>query len=188
MEKTLNKKWWPIVFSVLLLVPANLSAGQDITPEEVRASYILKLRPFVTMGNPAHIMETICYYEKPGVPLNESVGQILGKYVQTNPAPDGKPLAVKRFQAIRNLTGCDALYIPADEESNIDNILTALDSSPTLTISAANRFIMRGGMLGFVLDDANRVKMEANLENLKKQGVKIDAQILEIMQQVVGQN
>lgn len=186
MAVTLQRLWRWVALTPLLVLPATVSVSQGITPEEVRASYILKLRPFVTVGEPAHMIQTICYYEKPGVDAEESVGQILAKYVQGNPSPNGKPLSIKKFEAIRNLSGCDAFYIPANEENNISNILTALGTSSTLTISPAPRFIMRGGMLGFVLDDANHVKMEANLENIKKRGVRIDAQILEIMQQVIG--
>ena len=30
---------------------------------------------------------------------------------------------VKKFEAIRDLSGCDIFYIPAEEEGDIDNIL-----------------------------------------------------------------
>lgn len=161
------------------------SVAQDITAEEVKASYILKLTSYTETGNPPHPIRTLCYYEKPGVPFKESVGQILAKYVEKTPAPFGKPLSVKRFEAIRNLSGCDVFYIPGDEEANVDNILSALGTSSTLTISAAPRFIMRGGMIGFVLDDNDRVKMEGNLANIKKNNVTVDSAILEVMLQVM---
>jgi hypothetical protein len=48
-----------------------------------------------------------------------------------------------------------------------------------------SRFIMRGGMIGFLIDDQNRVKMEANIANMKKHGVDMNAQVLEIMQRVI---
>lgn len=183
-----NKRWWWIVSVLTLCIPTTTSLGQVFTPEEIKASYILKLRPYTTLDNPPRKAGTICYYEKPGVPASESVGQILSKYAEKKGADNSglPPLTIKRFQAIRNLIGCDIFYIPADEEGNIDNILTALGTSSTLTISATPRFIMRGGMIGFVLDEDSHVRMEANLTNLKKRGVQVDAQILELMQQVVS--
>lgn len=186
MLKKYNIKWAYSVFMALLFMPINTSIGQTITAEEVKASYMLKLGGYTQVDSPPRAIATICYYEKAGVPLSDSVGQILEKYVQSKPLLNGKPISVKKFQAIRNLNNCDMFYIPADEEANIDSILTALGTSPTLTVSAAPRFVLRGGMIGFVMDDEDRVKMEANLANLKKRNVKIDPGILEIMQQVVG--
>ena len=141
--------------------------------------------PFILLGNPPHIVQKICYYEKPGIAWNESVGQIIAKYVEKNPDQHGNRLSVQWFKAMRDFSGCDIFYIPADEGANLNSILAALDASSTLTISAVSQFIHKGGMVGFVVDDANRVKMEANLKNSKARNVQIDPQILEIMQQVV---
>ncbi|MGO9108336.1 MAG: YfiR family protein [Thermoguttaceae bacterium] len=170
---------------VLLMAPVYSSVGQEVTPEEIRASYIVKIRPFVTLGNPPRIIRTICYYEKPGVAWNESVGQIIAKYVEKNPDRHGNALSVQWVKAMRDFSGCDVLYIPADEEANLNGILAALGSSSTLTFSAVPQFIYKGGMIGFVVDDTNRIRMEANTKNSQARDVHIDAQILEIMLQVV---
>jgi hypothetical protein len=170
---------------MLLMASAHSSVGQEVTPEEIRASYIIKLRPFVMLGDPPRIMQKICYYEKPGITWNESVGQIIAKYVEKNPDQHGNHLSVQWYKAMRNLSGCDVFYIPADEEANVASILASLDASSTLTISAVPQFIYKGGMIGFVVDDTNHVRMVANLKNSKARNVQIDPQILELMQQVV---
>lgn len=176
------KKWFLTVIS-LVGMPAHAGAGSDISSELVKAGFILQMHKFIEIGNPAHRIEKICYYERSGVPLEESVGQLIEKYAQEH---TGEHLpAIKHFEAIRDLKGCDIFYIPADEEGNIDNILTALNASDTVTISAAKRFIMRGGIIGFVMDSNNRVKMEANLNNIKGKKIRIDAQLLEIMMRVI---
>jgi len=183
-----RKRWCRVTLSLLFIsLAVTNSIGQEITPEEVKASYILKIRSFVALGKPAHQIQKICYYEKPGVPAAESVGQILAKYAKQNAEQHGAPLGVEWFKAIRDFSNCDVFFIPADEDGNIDNILTAIGSAPTLTISAAKRFIFRGGMIGFDVDDAGRVKMEGNLKNMRANNVAVDAQILEIMQRVEGQ-
>lgn len=173
---------WCLV--TLLLLPASLGAGGGVTVEKVRASFLLQMQKFVLLGAEEQKIGQICYYEKPGVTPEESVGQILTKYLSDNP---GKfSLTVKHFSAIRDFSGCDLVYIPSSEEGNVDNILSALDGNPTLTASPAKRFIHRGGMIGFVLDNQNRVKMEANLKNIREKQIRIDAQLLEIMQHVVN--
>jgi len=174
-------RFWLVVL-LLLVVPIRNAASADITPEQVKASYLLQLRKFVQAGAPPHALNTVCYYEKPGVPADESVGQILKKYVLVQHVDQ---INVKWVQAARDFSGCDMLYIPTEEEGSIDDILSKLGSSSTLTVSDAKRFIVHGGMVGFVVDDANRIRLEGNLKNMSSNNVMADAQLLEIMQQVV---
>lgn len=174
-----SRKW--LVAVMLLLLPPSLGIGGGVTPEKVRASFILQMQKFVTIGTSAQKPQKICFYEKPGIPMEESTGQLLQAYAKTHPAAG---ISVKKYEAIRDFSDCDIFYIPASEETNVDNILAAIGSAPTLTISTTKRFIYRGGMIGFVLDNENRVKMEANLKNIRQKSVTIDAQLLEIMQHV----
>lgn len=173
----------PCFVAVVLLFVATLSYAAEMTPELIRASYVLNMRKFVTIGEQFRKIEKICYYEKQGVPLNESVGQLMTKYISEHQS-DSK-ITVKRFDAVRDITGCDVFYIPADQDDSIDNILLALGSSKTLTVSSVNKFIVRGGMIGFVTDDAGHIKMEASLKNAKAKDINIDAQFLEIMSRVI---
>lgn len=178
------KKLWPALLVIyLLLVSLVARAEQEISPEMVRASFILQLQKFVKFGTPPHNLKKICYYEKTDVPLDESVGQLIARHVSKHPGDNYLP-SVQKFEAIGSFSGCDILFIPASEEKNIDNILTALGSASTLTISPAKRFIYRGGMIGFLLDNENHVEMEANTKNIKEKNIWIDPSLLEIMRHV----
>ena len=170
---------------MLLAAPILLGAGQEITPEEVKASYILKLYPFVLIGTSAAPHQyRMCYLEKPGEPPEDSVGQLLAKYLQEHTG-SGTIISARKFHAVGDFSGCDVVYIAEDEEANIDGILAKIGSAPVLTISSVKSFIYRGGMIEFVTDDANRVKMAGNLHNIKASHVTVDAEVLEIMQQVI---
>lgn len=169
---------------MLLAAPILLGTAQEITPEEVKASYILKLYPFVLIGHPPHRISTMCYVEKPGEQPEDSVGQLLAKYLQEHTG-SGTIISARKFHAIGDFSGCDVVYIAEDEEANIDGILAKIGSAPVLTISSVKSFIFRGGMIEFVTDDANRVKMAANLHNIKASHVTVNAEVLEIMQQVI---
>ena len=171
-------------FAPLLILPASMVLGADTSPKTIEATYILQMQKFVTVGPSPHVPKMFCYYERPGVPLDESVGQQIESYLRAHLA-DNSP-SVKRFEAVRGLSGCDVFYIPADEESYIGNILAALGASSTLTVSGAEHFILRGGMIGFVEDEDHRIKIEANLDNARAKQVHIDASLLEIMLRVIG--
>lgn len=183
MKRNLNFRALGAI-AILSVMPANVSVGADISPEAIKATYIIQMQNFITVGNPLHKINKICYYEKQLTPPSESVGQQLEEYVRThnkNELP-----TIKRFEAIGDFSGCDILYIPATNESNIENIITARGLSETVTVSSVQRFILRGGMIGFVMDEENRVKLEANLKNAKEKNIHIDAQLLEIMQRVLN--
>ena len=111
-------------FAPLLILPASMVLGADTSPKTIEATYILQMQKFVTVGPSPHVPKMFCYYERPGVPLDESVGQQIESYLRAHLA-DNSP-SVKRFEAVRGLSGCDVFYIPADEESYIGNILAAL--------------------------------------------------------------
>jgi hypothetical protein len=180
------KRIW-LFLAVLMLsaLPVTLEADPgSLSPEQVKAGYLIKIRAYAQVGNPPHVVKQICYYEEAGVPENESVGQILAKYLQQKNIQD---ISVKQYKAIQNFSGCDMLYIPATAAASIEDMLSKVDSLPILTISSAERFIFHGGMIGFVMDDANHVRMEGNLLNMKKNDISIDAGLLAIMQQVIRQ-
>ncbi|MDX2073050.1 MAG: YfiR family protein [Alphaproteobacteria bacterium] len=175
-----------LILPLMLLIPAAtvLAEPSEMTPESVKAVYILKMQAFVKLGDPPHKVEKICYFEKPGVPADQSVGQLMAKYLKDYPRMNPYNASVVWTKAIRDLKGCDFFYIPAEEDSSVENIIKELGNNPTLTFSAAKRFILRGGMVGFYLDENNRVVMEGNLVNMRDRKVNVDAQILEIMKDV----
>lgn len=176
------KGWYALAAS--LLVPTSTALGADTSPEAIKAVYILQMQKFVVVGSASRTPNLICYYERPGVPPEESVGQQIERYVHAHAAES--PLVVKRFEAVHNFSGCDILFVPAAEESYLNNILAALGNSSTLTVSEVERFILRGGMVGFVEDESHRIRMETNLTNAKAKDVHIDASLLEVMQRVLG--
>ncbi len=164
----------------LLVMPVGTSASADISAETIKATYIVQIQKFISFGEPPRSVKKICYYEEDKVPFSESVGQQVEKYASTH--PEANFPVVKRLDAIRDMGSCDILFIPASAEGDVDNIITALGNADTLTISGAPRFTMRGGVMGFVLDESSRIKMEVNMKNAKARNIHIDSQLLELMQ------
>ncbi len=169
-------RFFAVIILCVSIMGYTRGYSQEVTAEKVRAQYILKLKSFIRVGG--RPVKKICYYEKAGVPEDESTGQLAAKYA--------KGVTVKSYRSIGDFSGCDIFYIPASEDANISEILANLSNSETLTISAAKRFIYRGGMIGFVIDDQDRVKMEVNLKNAKQKNISIRAEVLELMINVVN--
>ncbi len=163
----------------MLAVFVPFVQAEEVSPQKVRALMTLQMQKFLAVGSPPRHIQNICYYEKQGVPIAESVGQIIEAYIKANAAK--LALRVTRYDAIEGFDECDLLYIPTAEENNLDNILAATAGKPIVTMSAVKRFIYHGGMLGFVMDNQSRVKVEASTKNMKNNNVQIDPQLLEIM-------
>ena len=43
------RRWW--FFAPLLIVPASMVLGADTSPETIKATYILQMQKFVTVGD-----------------------------------------------------------------------------------------------------------------------------------------
>lgn len=140
---------------------------------------LIQMQKFLTIGDSGQPVQNFCYYEESNTPAAESVGQIVA--AASKASPDKIKLNVKHFEAINNFSGCDLLYIPDAAENNLSNILSVTAGMPIVTVSTVKRFIYRGGMIGFVLDNQNRIKIEANTRNMTAGNVQIDPQLLEIM-------
>ena len=57
--------------------------------------------------------------------------------------------------------------------------------TPTLTVSDMDRFIQKGGMVGFILDES-RVRFNINLTATQEARLKISSQLLKLAKMVTG--
>ena len=156
--------------------------AQSFSDAQIKAAYIMKLSKFVTW-NGQHLNHiNFCYIESSGQEDDASVGASFAKLVRAKNA--GGEWSIKSLHGTGGLGSCNMLFIADSEEGSLSAILSKVGNN-TLTLSDARRFINKDGMLGFVLDDDNHVKMEANLNNIRQTNVMVSATVLELMQQVI---
>lgn len=167
---------------ITLMLP-YASNAQNFSDAEIKAVYIFKLGKFVLWDGKRRSPIEVCAMESAKLADDESVGKTLDKFVRSKGL--GGEWQVKRIRNLDGVDDCDILYVGSSEESAVASITSRVDSKDILTISDIKRFIYKDGMIGFVLDDQNRVKMEANLKNIRKTKVQVSAQVLEFMTQVI---
>jgi hypothetical protein len=104
---------------------------------------------------------------------------------------NGRSFAVKRLKwskDLKDLRGCNILFISSSEKEHIDGVLDAMKSLPILTIGDAPGFAKRGGIMNFTLED-NKVRFEVNVEAAKRSDLTISSRLLtlaRIVQQVAA--
>ena len=180
---TLKKHIFTLLTLMCLAVVTSPARAQNFSDVEIKAAYIMKLAKFVTWSGQHLNHINFCYIESSSQEEDASVGRSLARLVHAKNA--GAEWSVRELRNIDEMRNCNMLFISDTEESSLPNILTKVSDHDILTMSDARRFIYKEGMLGFVLDGDRRVKMEANLKNIRKTNVMVSATVLELMQEVI---
>lgn len=181
--RTRNSKGLIAACMMVVALAAQPVVAQSFSDAQIKAVYIVKLGKFISWNGQKRSPINFCYMESSRTSEDASVGQNLEKFVK------GKGLSgewkVTHVRGSDTFNDCEILFIADSEESSLQGVLAKTDGQDILTVSDVKRFIFKDGMLGFALDDQSRVKMEANLKNIRKTKVQVSAQVLEFMQQVI---
>jgi hypothetical protein len=89
-------------------------------------------------------------------------------------------LAVRRPHRTESLDACQLLFVSRSEAHRLDEVLRMTGTSTSiLTVSDIDRFVARGGDVGFFLD-RDRVRFEISIEHAKRRGLKVQSQLLSL--------
>jgi hypothetical protein len=88
-----------------------------------------------------------------------------------------RALLVRRFRRVEDVGACHILFISRSEAPRLERILASLQDRSILTVSDAEGFTSRGGMIRFVTEN-NKVRMRINLEIAKRAGLTLSSKLL----------
>ncbi len=91
----------------------------------------------------------------------------------------GRPFQVRRYQSVDEIKTCHILFISRSEGARPDVILAGLKQRPILTVSDADGFAQRGGMIRFVTD-RNRIRLQLNLAATEAAHLTISSKLLRV--------
>lgn len=171
-------KYSPIValiFSVCFSY-SNLTLAEEGQPTEsqVKAAFIYNFGKFVEWppdqwGGKYFII---------GVYGDDDFAQVLrevaaGKFIHE------KPVSVKRFSRMEDITGCHILFVGNDAKDNLTEIFNSVRKIPVLTVSDMQGFADRGGMINFKRVK-NYIRFEINVKAAQQTGLRISSQLLKL--------
>jgi YfiR/HmsC-like len=90
-----------------------------------------------------------------------------------------RPFVVRRYRRLADVTGCDILFISRSEAGRMEDILAGLQGRPILTVSDAEGFARRGGMIRFVTE-RSRVRLEINRRAAEAAGLTLSSKLLRV--------
>jgi hypothetical protein len=90
-----------------------------------------------------------------------------------------RPVVVKYIKSLDGIPDCSLLFVPASEETRLNDIFDKIASRPILTIGETERFPWMGGTIQFYLED-NKLRFEINPESVAKAQLRISSKLMKL--------
>jgi len=90
-----------------------------------------------------------------------------------------RPIQVRRYRQVTDIGECNILFISRSERERVPEIVSGLKNRPVLTVSDADAFANRGGMIQFI-KDKNRIRLRINLEAAQAAHLTISSKLLRV--------
>ncbi len=163
---------------IALLLLAATAAAQTAGEYQVKAAFLFNFAKFVewpagSFKNPSDGIHICILGDDPfGTALS---GLLAGQKI------NARPLIGAHFSEVKEVIGCQILFISTSERKNLRNILAAAAGGGILTVGEWDNFALDGGMIGFRLKDG-KVRLEINLKATENAQVQISSKLLSLAQ------
>lgn len=158
-----------------LLASLLLQTGQ--APEyQVKAVFLFNFAQFVDW--PAEAVADSAAPLVIGILGDDPFGGFLDATVRGEHV-GARPLHLRRYGKVEDIETCDILFISRSEGKRMRTILASLKDRPILTVSDADRFAERGGMIRLVTDK-HHIRLQVNLEAAQGAHLTISSKLLRV--------
>ena len=157
-----------VLISALLVVQ-----GQRASEYQLKAVFLFNFAQFVDW-QPAAAQTPLLI----GILGDDPFGTFLDETVRGERV-GVRPIEIRRYHQVADIDTCNILFISRSENERIADILPTLRNRPVLTVSDADDFAKRGGMIQFA-NDKNRIRLRINLEAAQAANVVISSKLLRL--------
>lgn len=145
------------------------------TPAEVKSYYLINFARFVEWPSNA--------FAAPESPLQIGIlgRDVLGSALQAYEGQTikGHRIKIVRSRNLRDLLGCQVLYLSESEEDDLIHLFRTLKSKPILTFGETEGFLMYGGMVRFSTEEG-KIKIRVNRRATETAQLKVSSRLLAI--------
>ena len=89
----------------------------------------------------------------------------------------GRPLAVRRFHRVQDVTECHILFVSHAAAGQFDKLAPELQGRWLLTVGDTENFNRLGGMVRFVTENG-KIRLRINVDAAKESGLTISSKLL----------
>jgi len=168
---------WVLPVVVLLAAGPGLAAQTARASEyQVKAVFLFNFAQFVDW--PAEAFPDSNTPLVIGVLGDDPFGGVLDQTVGDEHL-GRRPFQVRRYHSVDEIKTCHILFVSRPEGDRPQSILAGLKNRPILTVSDADGFAERGGMIRFVTD-RSRIRLKINLEAAQAAHLTISSKLLRV--------
>jgi hypothetical protein len=168
-----------LIFFVALSSARASSQTSKVTDYDVEAAYLIDFGRFVRPAGQQQNRSSfdICVLGK------DSFGTSLDS-LASNEKVSNLPIHV-RHPDVTQSRSCAIVYISSLEHENVREDLALLANTEVLTVSDAEDFLQRGGMIQFVAVE-NHVRFAVNLDAVNRAHLVLSSELLRVAFYVIG--
>lgn len=163
------------LFLIYLLVFPSAHGRGFLDTQHIKAQYIIHLTQFIDVKSDQN-QTHIC------VIGDSDIAGVLNQIIEELNLI--KELSVKTKTLVSKFTNCSFIYISAQSEFELEQILFKASDKKIVTISDIQNFISREGMIGFA-DDQGSIKLEINQTLIRQKNFFINSKLLHIARRVI---
>jgi hypothetical protein len=97
-----------------------------------------------------------------------------------------RAVQVHHLRQPEEVQGCQVVFIDGSARKQVFLVLVSLNQPAILTVGETNDFAKQGGMIGFCMDDNNKVRFDINLDAASRAKLKISSRLLLLAKTVIG--
>jgi hypothetical protein len=147
--------------------------GQSIEEYQLKAAFLFNFTKFISWPHadvPSKF--TACIVSA------KDVAEAL-EAVTRGKSVDGRQVVVQELRSPAPLETCQLLFIGSGQEKKVEEILAGARKLPIVTVSEDDKFLRRGGMINFVLEDG-KLRFEVNIAAASRSGIGISSKLLQL--------
>lgn len=154
------------------------TSSQSTKEYQVKAAFIFNFTQFIEWPPNSFSIDKSPFVI--GILGDDPFGQSLNNIVADENV-NGHPIIIEHYSSIREIKNCHMLYVSAEHGEMQPSETNMLKEKSILTISDIPDFALKGGMIGFFLEN-NKVRFHINLDRAKKVKLSIDSRLLRLAQ------
>jgi hypothetical protein len=154
--------------------PAVAAEGAPSAEYQLKAVFLFNFAQFVEW--PAQAYRDAQAPLVIGILGEDPFGAFLDRLVRGEKVGD-RPLIVRRFQRVDDITECHILFISRSEAPTLSQVLGRLKGRSLLTVSDVDTFTRQGGIVRFVTENG-KIRLRINVEAAKACELTISSKVL----------
>jgi hypothetical protein len=174
--EVLRKARRSFIWALLALLASlpGAVAGEALSEYQVKAVFLFNFAHFVEWPPTAFGSANQPFVI--GVLGDDPFGARLAEVVRGEQISQ-HPLTVRHLRDLSNVDDCQILYIDRSKDTQLTQILGALQRRSTLTVSDMNDSSQRGVMIQFLTEN-NRIRLRINVDSARAAGLTISSKLL----------